>query len=962
MANKGEQIDFRNLFNNIPGRYIILLPDLTVAAVSDEYLKATSVERERLVGKYIFDVFPDNPNENGSHGSANVLSSLEKVFQTGKPDLMPVIKYDIPQSSANGNAFEERFWRLATYPFFDDLKNVVCVIHHIEDITEQEKLKRKEAEIERINSQLKTQSRQIESERNFAEAALHDARLRLETALEAGEIGTWTFDVIDNKVVADKNLAKFFAFDDDGGAEGELEKFTSSIHPEDRARVVGEINDALENGDSMETEYRVVGKDDSIRWVMAKGRVLRDENGKPYQLPGVIFDITDRKLTEEKLRKSDERLHLVTLATNDAIWDWNLKTNEVWWNKAVQTMFDYKEEEVEPNSKWWYERIHPEDRERVVSGIHEVIDNGGENWSDEYRYLCSDGTFKYVFDRGFAIHKDGKPRRMLGAMQDVTARKEAETDLKKSQERLQLVLDSSVLGLWYCDLPFDVLTWSDRTKNHFWLSPDATITIDDFYRIIHPEDRENTRQAIDKSIQERTDYDVVYRTVDGETGRIKWIRALGRGFYDENDNPYRFDGITIDISDEKLIQTEREQLLWSEKNARAEAENANRLKDEFLATLSHELRTPLSSILGWSRMLKEMNLPEAQKAKAIETIERNAKSQAQLIEDILDVSRIVSGKLRLNVQPIEVSPIIELALESVRPAAEAKGIRLQKILDSGGMISGDSDRLQQIIWNLLSNAIKFTRKGGKVAIRSERIESHVEITVTDNGQGIEAEALPFIFERFRQSDSSTTRVHGGLGLGLAIVRHLVELHGGTVQAHSEGRDCGAVFTLKFPIIALRSDNGKYAENDQNKAASETQNQAGLIVCPPEIKGLKILLVDDETDTLEMLMFVFSSCEAIVKGVSSVDSALRALEEDKFDVLVSDIGMPNKDGYELIKSLRKLPADKGGRIPAVALTAYASLKDRLKSLSAGFQMHIPKPVEPAELLTVVANLANWHDKS
>ncbi|HQU85304.1 MAG TPA: PAS domain-containing protein [Pyrinomonadaceae bacterium] len=962
MANKGEQIDFRHLFNNIPGRYIVLLPDLTVAAVSDEYLKATMVEREMLVGQKLFDVFPENPADEKAHGAANVRASLEKVFQTGKPDLMPVIKYDIQNSTADGNAFEERFWRLATYPFFDDAKNVVCVIHHIDDITEQENLKKKEAEIEKINSQLKTHSRQIESERNSAEAALVDARLRLEAALDAGEIGTWTFDVLNNKVAADKNLAKFFAFDENSGAEGELEKFTASIHPEDRARVVEEINDALENGETIETEYRIVGKDKAIRWVMAKGRVLRGADGKPYQLPGVIFDITDRKLTEEKLRKSDERLNLVTRATNDAIWDWNLQTNDVWWNKAVQTMFDYKENEVEPDSKWWYEHIHPEDRERVVKGIHDVIDNGGENWTDEYRYLCSDGNFKYVFDRGFAIHKDGKPLRMLGAMQDVTARKDAETALKKSQERLQLVLDSSVLGLWYCDLPFDVLSWSDRTKSHFWLSPEATVTIEDFYRIIHPEDRENTRQAIDKSIQERTDYDVEYRTVDGETGRIKWIRALGRGFYDENDNPYRFDGITIDISDEKLIQVEREQLLWSEKNARAEAENANRLKDEFLATLSHELRTPLSSILGWSRMLREMNLPESQREKAIETIERNAKSQAQLIEDILDVSRITSGKLRLNVQPIEVAPIIELVLESVRPAAAAKGIRLQKVLDSDGMISGDADRLQQIIWNLMSNAIKFTPKGGKVAIKLERIDSHVEVTVTDNGQGIEAEALPFIFERFRQSDSSTTRVHGGLGLGLAIVRHLVELHGGTVQAHSEGKDCGAVFSLNFPIIPLRSDKDQFFENVQKSVLGSEQKNLASITCPPEIKGLRVLLVDDEPDTLEILMFVFSSCEAKVKGVSSVDAALEILAQEEFDVLVSDIGMPYKDGFDLIKTLRKLPAEKGGRIPAVALTAYARFEDRMKVLSAGFQMHIPKPVEPAELLTVVANLANWHDKS
>lgn len=961
MTVKDSLLDFRQLFEVLPGLYIILLPDLTVAAVSNEYLQATMVTREDLIGKYLFDVFPENPDENENHGTANVRGSIEKVFQTGKADTLPIQKYDIQRPVEEGGGYEERFWKIMTFPGFNESGQVTYVIHHIENITEQVKFQQKEAEQKKINAELQSFAAQIESERNQAERALEDASLRLESALEAGEIGTWNWDVINNQVIADQNLAKFFSVTKKDAQGGKIEKYLKAIHPDDRPRIDNLITEALEKHNTYEAEYRIVKSDNSIRWLVTRGRVLRDEEGNPTQLPGVVIDITERKQTEEKLRLSDERFQLVTRATNDAIWDWNLQTNEVWWNNAVQTMFGYTAEQVEPTADWWYKHIHPDDRERVVSAIHKVINNGGENWSDEYRYLCADGSYKYIFDRGFAIHHDGQPIRMLGAMQDITARREAEINFRQSQERLQLVLDSAQLGLWYSDLPFDVLNWSALTKEHFWLPPEASVTMEDVYNIIHPEDREKTMTAIETSIKNLTRYDIEYRTVNPQNNRIKWIHSIGRGFYDENNNIYSFDGITIDISEDKMIQSEREQLLWSEKNARAEAENANRLKDDFLATLSHELRTPLSSILGWARILKTGQMQGEQAQRAIETIERNAKTQAQLIEDILDVSRIVSGKLRLDVQPVELASIIEMAIDAVRPAVEAKNIRLQRVLDDNVMISGDADRLQQIIWNLLSNAIKFTPKDGRVQIKLERVNSHVEITIADNGIGIDSESLPFIFERFRQSDSSTTRKHGGLGLGLAIVRHLVELHGGTVQASSEGLDQGAIFTVMFPIIPLRSKEIVLDEEHTEERSQHNINSEILFKCPPEIKNLRILIVDDEPDTRDLLIFVLQKCHAQVTGVSSADKALEALQKDVFDVLVSDIGMPDRSGYELIKHVRQLPVEQGGQIPAIALTAYARIEDRLKALSAGFQMHVSKPVEPTELLTIVASLANWNNR-
>ncbi|MBA2502021.1 MAG: response regulator, partial [Pyrinomonadaceae bacterium] len=385
--------------------------------------------------------------------------------------------------------------------------------------------------------------------------------------------------------------------------------------------------------------------------------------------------------------------------------------------------------------------------------------------------------------------------------------------------------------------------------------------------------------------------------------------------------------------------------------ARQRVEETNRLKDEFLATVSHELRTPLTAIIGWSSLLRSGKLDETNSANALETIERNGKAQSQLIEDLMDVSRVITGKMRLDVHPVELIPIVEAAVDAVSLAAEAKEIRLQTLLDpAAGPISGDPARLQQIIWNLLSNAIKFTPKRGRVQLRLERVNSHIEIVVSDTGQGVSPEFLPFVFDRFRQADGATTRAHGGLGLGLAIVRHLVELHGGTVRVDSPGDGQGATFTVSLPLMIVhRAPDGE--ERRHPKA-----ERAGEMMCPPELDGLRVLVVDDEPDARELLTVVLAQCGAEVTTAASVLDALAALEESRPDVIVSDIGMPEEDGYSLIRQIRALPDDRGGRIPAAALTAYAGAEDRKRALLAGFQLHIPKPVEPTELVAVVATLA------
>ena len=407
-------------------------------------------------------------------------------------------------------------------------------------------------------------------------------------------------------------------------------------------------------------------------------------------------------------------------------------------------------------------------------------------------------------------------------------------------------------------------------------------------------------------------------------------------------------GAVLELSQLRQETTRREQQL------RTEAESANRMKDEFLATLSHELRSPLNAMVGWTSLLRSRKFDEATVSRALETIERNARVQVQLVEDLLDVSRIIRGQLRLAVRPLELIPVIEAAIDVVRPAAEAKEIRLQSVLDpSAGPISGDSDRLQQIIWNLLTNAVKFTPKKGRVQIRLERINSHVEIVVTDTGQGISAEFLPYVFDRFRQADNSITRSYNGLGLGLAIVRHLVELHGGTVHADSPGEGLGATFTVKLPLIAVNTNTSEL------ERVHPMVGSGILFDGSPRLDGLQILVVDDEADARRLLVYILEECGARVMPVAGTNEAILALTDSslasRFDVLVTDIGMPSEDGYALLRRVRALEPQYGKQIPAVVLSAYARAEDRRAALLAGFQAHVAKPVEPAELVAVIANL-------
>jgi PAS domain S-box-containing protein len=514
--------------------------------------------------------------------------------------------------------------------------------------------------------------------------------------------------------------------------------------------------------------------------------------------------------------------------------------------------------------------------------------------------------------------------------------------------RLAAILETSDDAIISKDLNGIITSWNKGAELIFGYTGEEVIGKP--IAVLIPPDRYDEEPTILAKLKrgERIDH---YETIrQRKDGKLIDISLTISPIKDTDGKVVGASKIARDITAQKQAERERLELLEREQEARIFAEEANRLKDEFIATVSHELRTPLTSMLGWVRLILTGSLDEVGVIKALETIERNVKSQAQLIEDLLDISRITTGKLRLECKPVNLASVISAAIDSLSPTAEAKNIKLQIIIDSSvGLINGDFERLQQIVWNLLSNAIKFTAAGGKVQIHLERKGSQVEVIVNDTGKGINSDFLPYIFEPFRQADSSTTRHYGGLGMGLTIVKRLTELHGGTVKVFSEGEGKGTTFTLEFPMLQLT----KSTEEPQGLYPKVMGTEK--LICPPTISGLEILVVDDEPDTCLVLKTIFEQCGANVKTAFSVEEAIKIIDDWKPKVLVSDIGMPGLNGYDLIRQLRARKEEEVGKIPAIALTAFARIEDRMKVLSAGFQMHVPKPVEPAELLAIVASL-------
>ncbi|MEH2192381.1 MAG: response regulator [Nostoc sp.] len=530
--------------------------------------------------------------------------------------------------------------------------------------------------------------------------------------------------------------------------------------------------------------------------------------------------------------------------------------------------------------------------------------------------------------------REAKERREL---------KQAEELLQKSEAKYRRIVDTSYEGIWMIDSESRTEFVNQRIFEMLGYPPEEMLgcSIFDFIEEVNGITSEEILAWL-----KREGSDLKEGRLRCKDGSYIWTLISARAILNEQNEFLGAIAMLTDISDRKRTESERDRLLQLEQIARAEAEAANRIKDEFLAVLSHELRSPLNPILGWAKLLQSRKFDETALQKALETIERNAKLQAELIDDLLDVSRILQGKLNLKMVSVNLASTIEAAMETVRLAAEAKSIHIEMMLDSQGKVLGDSVRLQQVFWNLLSNAVKFTPIGGKVNVRLQCIDAQVQITVSDTGKGIHPNFLNHVFEYFRQGDSTTTRKFGGLGLGLAIARHLVEMHGGTIKAESLGEDEGAIFTVKLPLL---KDSATCKNDPKVKRASAISTYLPLI-------GVQVLIVDDNADTRDFFSFVLEEFGAIVTTVASGDEALQALTQSKPDILLSDIGMPEMNGYMLMEQVRNLEAQLGvKKIPAIALTAYAGEINQQQAIRAGFQQHIVKPVSPEELLMAISNL-------
>jgi PAS domain S-box-containing protein len=724
---------------------------------------------------------------------------------------------------------------------------------------------------------------------------------------------------------------------------------------------------------------------------------IRKPDGTIIGASKIARDITEQRRALRAVEEGKQRLSLAMSAAHLGDWSWDAASDVVNLSETAAGIFD-----IPPATQLtWTEMralLHVDDRERARVAVEEALASRGD-YDIEYRVRGAGGSWRWVMARGRGLYADdGRVLGMLGVVQDITDRKQTLEALREQTEALatinevgqvvsaeldthlmvQAVTDAAteLTGARFGSFFYNVLNEEGASYMLYTLSgvprsafahfpmPRATDLFGPTFR------GEGVVRIADVHLDPRYGKNSPYYGMpEGHLPVVSYLavpvvsrsgEVLGGLFFGHPEPGVfteRHEMIVRGLAAQASVAMDNARLFEAAQRARAEAERlyreaqeSSRLKDEFLATVSHELRTPLTAVLGWAHMLRTGQFNGETTAKAFETIERNARAQAQLIDDLLDVSRIITGKIRIDVRPIDPISFIDAAVEAVRPAAEAKNLRLQKVMDTGLVsVSGDPVRLQQVVWNLLSNAIKFTPKGGRVQIKLERVNSHVEITVSDTGEGIAPEFLPHVFDRFRQADQRTTRKYGGLGLGLSIVRHLVELHGGSVRAESAGENEGATFTVLLPVAPVPSEP---AEARVHPAARDT---LPFFECPDRLDRLRVLVVDDEPDTREMLKAGLAHCGAEVTAVGSAAEALAEIEKSPPDVLISDIGMPEEDGYALVRKVRALPPGRGGRIPAIALTAYARAEDRMQALRSGYQMHVPKPVELAELAAVAASL-------
>ncbi len=754
----------------------------------------------------------------------------------------------------------------------------------------------------------------------------------------------------------------------------------------------------LERRDAVEEEFEVAGWN---RWFTIKA--TRSDNSVVVQ----FREVTESRRSQRELRTAEERFSFVRKSSGVGFWYCDLPFDVLEWDETVKAHFHLPQDAI-VTIETFYDRLHPEDREPTRQAIQASIEQH-RPYAIDYRTVSPDGlSVKWIRAIGRSAYDDsGRAVRFDGITVDLTDRVEIENRARDQAQELAAINHVGRVMAAELDLARLVQSITDATTEltgaevgaffynidnesggEYSLSCVSNVPADRFRQLPMPRATEIFAPTFrgdgvvrlddvtqDPRFGKNSPYDgmpaghfpvksYLAAPVISRSGKVLGGLFFGHqepGVFTERSERV-IEGIAaqaaVAIDNAHLFEevrkanAEKDRLLESERTARGEVEHASRMKDEFLATLSHELRTPLNAILGWAQVLqmaKDELPPEFQ--DGVEIIERNARAQTQIIDDLLDMNRIISGRIRLDIQRTDLASVIQAAMETVQPAARAKDLRLKAAVDpKAGPISADPNRLQQVFWNLLMNAVKFTPRGGKVQVIVERVNSHIEVCVADSGEGIDPGFLPHVFDRFKQADSSSTRRHGGLGLGLAIVKQLVELHGGAVWARSDGKGKGSTFTVALPLTAVS------AEPDTVVPRRHPQGGPGpLTELCVELEGLNILVVDDEPDARALVKRLLENCDAVVTTASSAAEAIELFRTQSFHAVISDIGMPEEDGYSLIRKIRAAEQAAGRRIPAIALTAYARAEDRVTAIVSGFQHHLTKPVEPAELIAVVASV-------
>jgi PAS domain S-box-containing protein len=793
------------------------------------------------------------------------------------------------------------------------------------------------------------------------EEQAREAAERLRFALAAADLGDWDWDASSDLLRLSPRAADIFGISP--YPIRTRAQVRELIHEADREQARLAVANAPANDGRYGIEYRVNRPDGTQVWVSATGRSRYDAQGKLTGMSGVVQDVTEHVLARQALAERERWLRGLLEATPECVKLVGPDGDLLFMNPSGLCMIE-TDADVKVRGADVIDLIAPEHQDQWREMHRRVC--AGEKLTWEFDIIGLKGTRRRMETHAVPLSLPDGRTAQLAVTRDVTRRKADEV----AKAHLAAIVDSSDDAIISKSLDGVIQSWNAGARHIFGYTADEAIGRP--VLMLLPPERKEEEAAILARLRageriehyesvritkggRRIDVSLTISPVKDSEGRIIGASKIGRDITRQKQAERDLQAAK-DAADEAIRA--KDNLLESERSARATAEAAGRMKDEFLATLSHELRTPLNAILGWSQVLRNHPSPE-DVAEGIKIIERNARVQTQIIEGLLDMSRIISGKIRLDVQRLDPAAVVRSAVETVQPAAEAKGVRLQVVLDSiAGPVSGDPNRLQQVFWNLLTNAVKFTPRGGRVQVVLERVNSHVEVSVIDTGEGIRPEFLAHVFDRFRQADASTTRQHGGLGLGLAIVKQLVELHGGSVRVKSGGVGLGATFTVMLPLTVIHPDTVPDLERRHPEAWSVPLIDATCI----QIEGTRVLVVDDEPDARELVKRFLEDCKAIVSTAASASQAYELLRAERPDVLVSDIGMPNEDGYTLIRRVRALPREQGGETPAVALTAYARSEDRMKAVLAGFDQHVVKPVEPAELIAMIASLVRRGNKS